>query len=161
VLKNVGSAEIERFRQQVEIIEHIGEERVEAVMERVGEARQRNPGAFNAAPASVPVASQKDVDHIRCWHRESLDYEPDPAGFFVIQVDSRSHEILVEHYSVDFKLQRALRGKNALEIYSTMIRNNWVTTRGHAAYLGRELGKAELALKRGWMYEQNKELMER
>ena len=29
---------------------------------------------------------------------------------------------------------------------------------GQAAYLGRELCKAELALQHGWTYEQNKEL---
>ena len=42
-----------------------------------------------------------------------------------------------------------------------MIRENWVTNKAHAAYLGRELGKAELALELGWIYEQNKELLKR
>jgi dihydropteroate synthase len=31
---------------------------------------------------------------------------------------------------------------------------------GHAAYLGRELAKAELALQRAWTYEQNEDLKE-
>jgi tetrahydromethanopterin S-methyltransferase subunit A len=69
-------------------------------------------------------------------------------------------EIIVEHYDASFHLLRVLRGKKALEIYSTIVRNGWVTVLGHAAYLGRELAKAELALQRGWTYEQNEALKE-
>ena len=68
---------------------------------------------------------------------------------------------LVEHHSTELVLLRRLRGQAALPIISTIIRNGWVTVLGHGAYLGRELGKAEMALRRGWAYEQNKELNEK
>lgn len=158
VLKNVAREEIDRFRQQIEIIDLIGEREVEPVMARVRQAAGEQRGMFEGAP--VAVASSSAVEQVSCWHRESLDYEADPAGFFVIQVDRISSEILVEHYSTAHELIRVLHGKTALVIYCTMIRDDWVTNRGHAAYLGRELCKAELALQRGWLYEQNKELME-
>ena len=160
LLRNATPEEIERFQQQVEIIDLIGEERMEAVMEIVEAANGRNPGAFKGPPIPDASASQKAVEHITCWSRESLDYKSDPAGFFVIQVDPQSRTLLAEHYSTDFELLRVLHGKTALEVYSTIIRNDWITSREHAAYLGRELGKAELALQQGLVYEQNKELME-
>ena len=161
LLKNVAREEIERFQQQIEIIDLIGEEGLDTVMEMVEAAKERNLETFRGSPVPRVPTEEKAIEQVTCWHRESVDYEPDSAGFFVIQIDSRSREILAEHYSTEFVLQRVLHGKNALEIYSTMIRKNWVTNRGHAAYLGRELGKAELALERELMYEQNKELMKR
>ncbi len=158
VLKNVAREEIDQFRQQIEIVDLIGEREVEPVMARVQQAAGERRGIFEGDP--VAVASSSAVEQVSCWHRESLDYEADPAGFFVIHVDQASGEILVEHYSTAHTLLRILHGKTALEIYSTIIRNDWATNRAHAAYLGRELCKAELALQRGWLYEQNKELME-
>jgi tetrahydromethanopterin S-methyltransferase subunit A len=160
LLKNVTRDAINHFRQQIEIIDLIGEEQIDAVLARVAAARERNPGAFTGLPTPADSGGKKAVENITCRHRESQDYQADPEGFFVIQIDAQAHEILAEHYSNEFELLRVLHGKNALEISSTIIRNGWVTTLQHAAYLGRELGKAELALKRGWLYEQNKELME-
>ena len=161
LLKNINRRQVELFQQQVEIIDLIGEERVETVMETVKTANERELGPFQGpAPVEVETA-EKAVEHITCRHRESQDYEADPAGFFVIQIDDGSGEILAEHYSTEYELLRVLHGKNALQIYATAIRNNWITNIGHAAYLGRELSKAEIALKRGLLYEQNKELTER
>ena len=159
LLKNVTPEEINNFRRQIEIIDLIGEEQIEAVMDEVVAARERNPGAFTGSPIPAGSGSAKAVESITCRHRESQDYKADPAGFFVIQIDAQACEILVEHYSAELELLRVLHGKNALEIYSTIIRNGWATTLQHAGYLGRELGKAELALKHGWLYEQNKELI--
>ena len=125
-------------------------------MAAVAELNSRNPVAFQGKAKD----RRADVEEVSCWHRESIDYHPDSAGFFVIQVDGVAGEIIVEHYDASFHLLRVLRGKKALEIYSTIVRNGWVTVLGHAAYLGRELAKAELALQRGWTYEQNEELKE-
>ncbi len=159
-LKNVTRAEINQFRRQIEIVDLVGEENIDTILTNVKAVHERNPGVFTGSLISNRTHGSKAAKNINCWYRESLDYQDDPAGFFVIQIDAQTHKILVEHYSPDFELLRMLHGINALEIYSTIIRNGWVTLVQHAAYLGRELGKAELALKRGWLYEQNKELIE-
>lgn len=160
VLKNVSGDEIAAFRRQIEILDLIGEVDADTVMTTVQTASTRNPGRFTASPIAQSASAISEVEHVKCWHRESQDYQADPAGFFVIQIDTDQRELIVEHYSNEFGLLRVLHGKNALTICSTIIRNSWVTIPGHAAYLGRELGKAELALKRGWLYEQNKGLIE-
>jgi len=151
ILKNLRREQIRRFQKQVEMVDLIGEERVETIMAKVAELNHRNLSPFQGE--STPW--QDKIEHVSCWHRESLDYQADAAGFFVIQIDRRASEIVVEHYNTSFQLLRALHGKKAIDIYSTMIRNGWVTVLGHAAYLGRELAMAEFALVHGWNYEQN------
>ena len=156
VLKNLSREQIAQFRERVELVDLIGEQRVETIMATVANLNNRNLATLQVKSTQRRV----DVEQVSCWHRESIDYHPDLAGFFVIQVDRIAREIMVEHYDASFKLLRVLHGKKALEIYSTIVRNGWVTGLGHAAYLGRELAKAELALQRGWTYEQNEDLKE-
>ena len=160
VIKNVAPEETAAFRKQIEILDLTGEMNPDTVLKAVQTARQCNPGRFEALGIAASSTAGAQVEHVRCRHRESQDYKADPAGFFVIQVNSQERGIVVEHYSSEHELLRVLHGKHSLEICSTIIRNGWVTIPGHAAYLGRELSKAELALKRGWLYEQNKELIE-
>jgi tetrahydromethanopterin S-methyltransferase subunit A len=159
IIKNIPRNEIDRFRNQIEIINLIGCDALEEVSKAIVNANERKAPVFEGVPLPAPQGNTT-VERVQCWHRESIDYKEDPAGFFVIQVQPTLRKIVVEHYSTQFALQRVLHGRNALEVYSTIIRNGWVTNLGHAAYLGRELSKAELALKRGLIYEQNKELMD-
>ena len=157
-LTNVSREEIEWFRQQIEVVDLIGEQEVDAILASVEDLWRRNPGPLVGPAFADRWAAEREVETIDCGHRESIDYQADPAGFFVIQIDSEAKRIVVEHHSTDFKLLRRLQGDTALRVYSTVIRNRWVTVMGQAAYLGRELCKAELALQHGWTYEQNKEL---
>lgn len=154
VVKNLRSEQIACFREQVEIVDLIGEQSVETIMAKVAELNGRD-----LSPSRGKFTTQlEQVEQVSCWHRESLDYFADPAGFFVIQVDCVAREIVVEHYDSSYRLLRVLHGKRALDVYSTLIRSGWVTVLGHAAYLGRELALAEFALTHALNYEQNHEL---
>ncbi len=62
---------------------------------------------------------------------------------------------LVEHYSYKEKLIRTIEGQDARRVYLTLIRNGWVSKLDHAAYLGKELTKAELSLKHNFDYLQD------
>ncbi len=42
--------------------------------------------------------------------------------------------------------QYVIEGANARSIYWTLIENGWVTQLSHAAYLGKELTRAELSI---------------
>lgn len=63
--------------------------------------------------------------------------------------------ITVEHYSYENKLLHIVRGATARSLYRTIIDNGWVTELSHAAYLGRELAKAELSIQQGFKYVQD------
>ncbi|MEW5936851.1 MAG: DUF4346 domain-containing protein [Candidatus Thermoplasmatota archaeon] len=85
----------------------------------------------------------------------------DPSGFFVIFLDRE--EIVVEHYLnvrkggkvVTGRLNKIVRGRDAEALCHTIVREELVSRLDHAAYLGCELQKAEIALRKGLKYEQD------
>ena len=94
----------------------------------------------------------------------------DPHGFFVIFLDQDREEIVVEFYESVVKDEKSKKkigtgklglvvcGTNAEALCHTIAREELVTRFDHAAYLGRELQKAEMALKNGLDYEQDEEI---
>ena len=96
--------------------------------------------------------------------------ELDPSGFFVIMVDPEKEEIILEHYInikkdgdprdvTTGKLNKVVVGTDAESISRTVIRERLVSQLDHANYLGRELQKAEIALKQRAKYEQDDPLV--
>lgn len=84
-----------------------------------------------------------------------MPLEEDPRGFFVIKVDG--NEIVAEHRLKDGRKTRyEFRGIKAEEIYRRILNENLISMFDHAAYLGKELARAEIALKEGKTYEQEK-----
>jgi tetrahydromethanopterin S-methyltransferase subunit A len=61
----------------------------------------------------------------------------------------------VEHYAYDNTLLRVIEGTNAHALYRMIIANGWVSELNHAAYLGKELTRAEFALTQGYRYVQD------
>ena len=51
-----------------------------------------------------------------------------------------------------------IKGKTAIEIVNTLIRQQYISLLQHAADMGIELHKAELSLKYGFKYIQDKDL---
>ena len=51
-----------------------------------------------------------------------------------------------------------IKGQTAIEIVNTLIREKYISTLQHAADMGIELHKAELSLKYGFNYTQDKDL---
>ncbi len=79
----------------------------------------------------------------------------DKAGYFVIVPLPDKQLIIAEHYAYDDTLLRTIEGKNARAVYMTIVSNGWVSELSHAAYLGKELAKAELSLQHGFKYVQD------
>ncbi len=50
---------------------------------------------------------------------------------------------------------RVIEGTTARALYATIIKAGWVSELSHAAYLGKELARAELALQYGFNYVQD------
>jgi tetrahydromethanopterin S-methyltransferase subunit A len=96
----------------------------------------------------------RDVPRVKV-RKHSKNIKLDRAGYFVIIPSSKTGNILVEHYSYDNKLLRKIEGKNSRDIYLTIIKNNWVSELSHAAYLGKELARAELSIKNGFKFVQD------
>jgi tetrahydromethanopterin S-methyltransferase subunit A len=95
-----------------------------------------------------------------------MDFEFDVKGFFVILVDHIKKKIIVEHYNYvkdkslikTGKINEVIEGTNAEEICKKIIKKGLISRLDHASYLGRELKKAEQALRHGLEYTQDEEL---
>ncbi len=171
VLKNVSRDDIERFRKQIKVINMAGETDVNKVMERVGELldgsgeqgkkgpgfpddrgpesgeRPDSSGEETGEPGSVSVP----VHPVGEWVQ-------DPKGYFTIMVSYEGNEIIAEHHDNDGRITKVLAGKRAEDLYHHIINTGIVSRLDHAAYLGRELAKAETALINRLDYEQDSPL---
>ena len=89
----------------------------------------------------------------------------DPKGYFLIAVDKKK-KLLRVGYCEFSKLGNKpkndmvaeISGKTAIEIVNTLIREEYISSLQHAADMGIELQKAELALKYNLNYIQDKDL---
>jgi dihydropteroate synthase-like protein len=88
------------------------------------------------------------------------DAEPatlDLQGVFRIMVDRKAETIVALHFATPEadKPSNVIKGKTAEAIYAEIVEKGLVTRLDHAAYLGSELAKAEVALKTGKEYIQD------
>ena len=98
------------------------------------------------------------------YHRVKY-WKMDPKGYFLIAVDKKNKIIRVG-YCIFTKLGNSpindmvseIKGKTAIEIVNTFIREKFISTLQHAADMGIELHKAELSLKYDFKYIQDKDL---
>ncbi|MBI2145829.1 DUF4346 domain-containing protein [Candidatus Woesearchaeota archaeon] len=82
----------------------------------------------------------------------------DPAGYFLIRINPEQQMIEVGHCTNEHKLIRIIKGKTPEEIMYKIIDEGWVSLLDHAAYLGKELQKASIALHYNFKYCQDSEL---
>ena len=94
------------------------------------------------------------------------DWVMDPKGYFLIKIDREKNLIRVG-YCVFSKLRNdpihdmiaEVTGKTAIEIVNTLIKKDFISSLQHAADMGIELHKAELALKYNLQYIQDSDLL--
>jgi dihydropteroate synthase-like protein len=84
----------------------------------------------------------------------------DPQGVFRITVDRNAETIAALHFAMPEadKPSNIVKGKTAEAVYAKIVDMGLVTRLDHAAYLGSELTKAEVALKTGKEYIQDRVL---
>jgi dihydropteroate synthase-like protein len=86
-------------------------------------------------------------------------FNPDWKGYFKVHVDREKGELVALHFPVgENQPDIIIKGRNSRKVYKTIIREELVSKLDHAAYLGKELEKAYIALKLGRSYVQDKPL---
>jgi len=177
VLKNLKRADVKAFQSQVKIEDLNGSANVRTITARIRSLAKKSEHlsatsgcgcADNichpepAKPLLMPVTigpplskPKKDNGRVKVKTKDRKSIKLDKAGYFVILPSKKKNTILVEHYSYDNRLQRTIEGVNSRDIYLTIIDNKWVSDLGHAAYLGKELARAELSMKKDFKYVQD------
>ncbi len=107
----------------------------------------------------VSVEVKKDkVEEIKAEYDDLREFVMDKKGYFLIRVNKEKKRVEVGHCGELNKVDVMVYGTNPLEIYMTIIKKGLVENMGHAAYLGREIQKACIALKHNLEYVQDDEL---
>ena len=104
-------------------------------------------------------------ENIDAKYDKIRDWVMDPKGYFLISVD-KDNQLIRVAYCIFTKLGNdpvhdmiaEVKGKTAIEIVNTLINKKYISTLQHAADMGIELHKAELALKYNLKYIQDKDL---
>jgi tetrahydromethanopterin S-methyltransferase subunit A len=149
ILNNIIHAEVEHFRKQVTIHDLIGVVEFTALDDKL-----RQLGQLEEQPYEAGIIVDL-VEVIKAEPAKKLRL--DPSGYFVIMaMKGKQYPLLVEHYTNDGSLQHIIKGEDAATIASTLIDMGLVSQLVHAAYLGRELARAEMSLKAGTKYVQDK-----
>lgn len=147
VVKNITKTAVEHFRRTVEVVDLIGQTDLPKIITMAQACAARNPGpapAFHQAQVIAPIPG----------HLPSR-MAPDPAGYFVVYADRSRGVLSLEHYSTDGVLDAVIEGRAAAELYTPVIERGLLSRLDHAAYLGRELARAEESLRSGEPYIQD------
>lgn len=153
VLQNSTTEEINRFREQVEIIDMIGCTDVKEIETKIQQYKSNTSCNCNDCNDNAVIKTATTTNVI-----QAIDYEKvelDKLGYFVI-MPQQDGNIIVEHYTNKNKLANTVKGTNAREIYLTIINNGMLSQTSHAAYLGKELTRVELSIKYNFQYIQDK-----
>ena len=109
--------------------------------------------------------NKKIKKRIKSKYHKIKDWVMDPKGYFLIMID-KEKKLLRVGYCKFRKLGNKsvndmvsiVSGKTAIEIVNTLIRNKYISSLQHAADMGIELCKAELALRYKLDYIQDRDL---
>jgi len=107
-------------------------------------------------PCTGKVRMDKPI--ITAEYDSAAEWRADPKGYFTIKPFHDEDLIKVRFHNYKHDILLVIEGKTAEEIYNTIIREQLVSTLEHAAYLGAELQKAEIALQKKLEYVQDSPL---
>lgn len=139
VLKNLTAGEVVHFRKQIRTCDLVGKTDISNLTRQLD---LLNRLAIPPYEAGLRV-DLVEIERAMPAKRLKLD----PIGYFVIiPMKNKEYPLLVEHYSNDGRLKNLVEGKDAASLCATLIEKKLVSQLDHAAYLGRELFKAQISL---------------
>ncbi len=108
---------------------------------------------------------KNNILKIKAKYHKIKDWKMDPKGYFLIQIDKEKKIIRVGYCKFSklgndpiHDMLAEVTGKTAIEIVNTLINKKFISTLQHAADMGIELNKAEIAIKNNLDYIQDKDL---
>ena len=123
-----------------------------ALQQEVARRAGMEPGAITVFSHSISI-DPKELDRaLAVVEKRKWKMHLDPMGYFRVTLDGE--EILVEHRAEDVTLKE-YRGRSAVAVQHQIARDMAISDLNHAMYLGRQLAKAEMALKEGREFVQD------
>lgn len=104
------------------------------------------------------IKIKEDIRVIKAGYDDLKEFVLDEKGYFLIRIVPEKKMIEVGFCGKRNTVEVKVYGKTPIEIYQTILREKIIDRPDHAAYLGRELQKAYIALQLGISYVQDDEL---
>jgi len=108
--------------------------------------------------ATRTTKSKSSVKRVEASYDSRKEWEADPKGYFLIKVFYDKGEIGTRFMNYKNEPLLDIYGTEAEAIVQTAVRKQLLSSLQHAAYLGHELHKAEVALKQKIVFVQDKPL---
>jgi thymidylate synthase len=131
---------------------------LKAVLDFVAERSSLGSGSITVFSHSISI----DMDETSIARAELLvkssrrfSMNQDPQGEIAITVDRDRKQIVLQHSSKDGLLIKEYRNRKAEKIQHELYRDMALSDLNHAMYVGRQLAKAEAALKKGVKFIQD------
>ena len=159
IVRSLSEEAVRIYQEKVAIVDLRGVESKEAILAQAesAEAEGREPWAEQWEP-SVPTVRHGPGSSSMAAGGMVGRFTPDATGLFLIGLGPWGDTIEMEHYTRDGYLDYRISGRSAQEVCHALIEAKLVGDSTHALYLGRETHKAELALRHGLEYEQDRAL---
>ena len=157
VMPNLTAEQLRAFQSRVSVIDMIGIIDAAAIVERAGALAAQPAPSSDLRPQ--PPVSADPVEVVVASRDPSTAWEYDPVGYFLVFVDRVRRLLRVERRTREHRLETVFEGRRAEELCHTIVRRGEVSLLAHAAYLGRELAKAEAALDLDLAYDQDRPLV--
>ena len=123
-----------------------------ALQQEVARRAGMTPGAITVFSHSISIDPRELDRALAVVEKRRWKMHLDPMGYFRVTLDG--NEILVEHRAEDVTLKE-YRGRTAMSLQHQIARDMALSDLNHAMYLGRQLAKAEMALKEGREFVQD------
>jgi len=101
------------------------------------------------------VKEAEKAEIIEAKYDRIRDWKMDSTGYFLIKINRQDQTMEAGFCKSSNKVEKVIIGKTAIEVFNTIIRESLVSSLQHAADLGAELQKAEIALKQNIRYIQD------
>lgn len=134
------------LNRQIRAVSMLGVSETDRIVARISELASdaNRPNTGFRAPAKE---DENGIERVIAARNIDYEIQPDKAGSFFVSI--KNGKIVVEQYSARNELLRIIEGHTARDLCITLIRNGWVSRLDHAAWLGRELLRAELSMQSG------------
>ncbi len=150
-IKTLTAEQVQRFREQVEIVDLIGCDDKAVIEAKACELALRSPGVM----AGSALKAEGVPHHLA---RETVKLKLDRAGFFIIHPKPEANWLMVEHYENSGKATCVVEGSDPAKICAEIIELGLISQLDHAAYLGRELERAKLSMQLDFTFRQDRAL---
>lgn len=150
ILRNFPPEAQELFRAKTRIVKMVGVADPERITTAVSEIMDEPPAQWPAA-----WRPQQPVRRAELRGRRLRD---DMAGFLLLSIGPFGDRLVAEHYTRDAVWCGSYEARTAEDLCRLLLEAGAISEVSHAAYVGREAMKAELALRRGVAYVQDRSI---